>query len=420
LADAVAGLQEVKVLLHKNADRSVVSDLKVSHDRLQEYVKTKADATALDEVSGNLQQLAQFAGQKADLSYVNRTNERVQKLTSICSQQEKQIADLNAARELTDGYRLPQLLNRTRDIALKNSTAIKTLQETVAVKAEKSATDELLLGLKEVECQLHCKASQQLGVELNTAIKNLNRQLETKAEKVALESPTAEISKLAEQINTKAGQQDVRELAASLQAAEKLLSQKADRSSLEDTRSHFLAFEVNVEQKAERQEVDEMKSALALFRDWTSRQVEQLLAELSKKQPEADAMVAIDSAKDRWLQECERRFCSTDFVHRQVGDVLSVCRRLEELQAEIEKTLGKKVDQTIFDEALKNMAPDFSSSPSVLSRSYPASCASASTVDSLNGRRSGSRSQYAAKALGLSSPRSPSTRSAPKKNMMSP
>lgn len=386
---AVTSVQELKSMLQSKADQRMVSDLKGALARLEETAAYKADQTSVDQVADELQRVAQIAGTKADLSYVNRTNERVQKLIHVSSQYEKQIAELYAARESLEAFRLPQTLQRTRDMLLKTSNNVKSLQDVVALKADQVAVDELVLGIKDVECSVHWKANQQSIVEFNASIHELKRQLDTKAEKLVVEESKYELVRVEEQLVLKAEQQDTQELDARLLSVERVVGQKADASNLNDARARFLSLEVTVEQKADRQEIGEVTTALSSLREWSTRKVEQLISEFSKR-PEAEALVAAETAMQRFRLLSEEKV-DADAVSQQFDEV---GRKLEDLRSDLARQLERKVEQASFEEAMSRveaMAPTLGS-PST-ARSYPASIASVSTTDSSAARRSGSNAK---------------------------
>lgn len=272
---------------------------------------------------------------------------------------------------------------------LKTSSSLKALQDVVALKAERLQVDELVLGLKDVECGLHWKANQQSIVELNASVHELHRQLGLKAEKDSVEQSKAEIVRVEEQLITKAGQQESHEMGTRLLAVERLVSQKADFSSLNDTRARFLSLEVNVEQKADKQEIGEVNSTVNSLREWTSRKVDQLISDFSQR-PEAEALVAAEAALER-LRQVSALKMDAETATLQFDEVT---RKLEDVRSDLVRQLGCKVELASFEETVESLARNTSSmgSPaggSQRSSAYPSSAGSLSTTDSAAGRRSG-------------------------------
>lgn len=271
---------------------------------------------------------------------------------------------------------------------LKTSSSLKALQDVVALKAERLQVDELVLGLKDVECGLHWKANQQSIVELNASVHELHRQLGLKAEKESVEQSKVEIVRVEEQLITKAGQQESHEMGTRLLAVERLVSQKADFSSLNDTRARFLSLEVNVEQKADKQEIGEVNSTVNSLREWTSRKVDQLISDFSQR-PEAEALVAAEAALER-LRQVSALKMDAETATLQFDEVT---RKLEDVRSDLVRQLGCKVELASFEETVESLARNSSiGSPaagSQRSSAYPSSAGSLSTVDSAAGRRSG-------------------------------
>jgi len=383
LRDVVTSAQEQRQALMHKADQRVVAELKAGFARLEDTVSCKAPQTSIDEVAGTLQRLTEITAQKADLSYVNRTNERVNKLSQTSSQQEKQLAELIAAKETTDAWRLPQTLQRTREMLLKTNTSLKTLQDVVSGKADQRLVDQLILEYKDIECNVNWKASQQSIVDVNMSVQELQRQLDTKVEHLTIEAgPMQELEKIKELLPLKAGQQEFQELVTSFKTIERSLSQKADFSSVNDNKARFTSIEVSVHQKADRQEFKEVTEAMTNMREWMAQKVDQLVLDFSKR-PEAEALVNAESAIERLLTVCEQKV-DTQAVHE-------VEQKLADTHADILRQLEQKVEQASFEETLESFAKRLeAASPGSARSGYPPSSTSLSTTDSYpNARGSG-------------------------------
>lgn len=402
LRDVVNVAQEQKQQLPYKADKCAVAEVRAMIVRLEETMAYKAHQTSIDELTAGLQRVADIANQKAELNYLNRTNDRLNKLAQGASQHEKQLAELIARHETMEAWKLPQTLQRTREMLLQTNGRMKTLQDSVALKADQQLVDELILGYKEVECNVNCKASQQSVIELHASVNDFQRQLETKAGHLAIEEPLLELDRIKDMLPSKAEKQEILELAAKFPAIERALSQKADFETLNNTRARFNSIEVNVQQKADRIDFQEVTASLSETREWMAHKIEQIVEDFSKR-PEAEALVNAEAALERLLIVCEQKV--------DVQTVSEVEQKIADMHSDVIRQLGQKVEQTSFEETVESLAlrMGMAESPGSNRSGYPPSCTSLSTTDSYpTARRGGKLSN--ARSTGVRGVGSPAAR----------
>jgi hypothetical protein len=342
--------------IQQKADQRLLNDVKSAVAIIEKVLASKSDQTALDELGSSVQRVAQTVGQKADLSYVNKTNSAVQRLTQTTSLQERQIAGLTAARDAMEKEHIPQNLMRTKDMLAKTSNSLKHLQDVVATKAERTEVEEVTSLLKDLDCSVGWKASQQSVVDLSTSIHDLEQQLCLKADLLGLEEARADLQRTRQQVALKTDQQQVHELSVSLQAMNRLIGQKLDSSCMNEAKSRLQQLEAATQNKASHQDVGDLtvevsKLREALFSQKIESQrfsaledtVEQLNARMLQR-ADVEAVAVTENALEELRQDNSKK-AEAETVMQQFQEM---GKRLEFIVAQLQL----KVDKAFFDESL--------------------------------------------------------------------
>lgn len=356
LKDLMTAIDENARLIHQKTDQRLFNDVKSAVAILEKVIVTKSDQTALDELSSSLQRVVQTVGQKADLSYVNRTNAALQKLTQTTAQHERQIAGLTSAKEAMDAQHIPQNLMRTKDALSRTSNSLKTLQDAVATKAERTEIDAVMSLVKDLDCNLSWKASQQSIVDLSTSIHDLEQQLSLKADNLGLEEARADLQRTRQNVALKTDQQQFHELAVSLQSISRLVGQKLDSACMNDAKSRLQALEAATENKASRQDVGDLIVEVSRLREALSAQKidSRKLIELEEAADKLNARM-LQRADVETVAITENALEELRQDNSKKAEAESVNLQFREMGKRLEfiiQQLQLKVDKTVFDESL--------------------------------------------------------------------